>query len=41
MCRLLGVVSRGERPLPDIVPDELPLFTALSERHKDGWGVAS
>lgn len=40
MCRLLGVVSRGERPLPDIVPEELPLFTALSERHKDGWGVA-
>ena len=41
MCRLLGVVSRGERPLPEVVPDELPLFTALSERHKDGWGVAS
>ena len=41
MCRLLGVVSHGERPLPEIVPEELPLFTALSERHKDGWGVAS
>src|SRR5699024_5052456 len=41
MCRLLGVVAHGTRPLPEIVPDELPLFTALSERHKDGWGVAS
>lgn len=41
MCRLLGVVSRGEHPLTDVVPEELPLFTALSERHKDGWGVAS
>ena len=41
MCRLLGVVSRGALPLPEAVPEELPLFTALSERHKDGWGVAS
>src|SRR5699024_380554 len=41
MCRLLGVVAHGTRPLTEIVPDELPLFTALSERHKDGWGVAS
>ena len=41
MCRLLGVVSRGALPLPEVVPGELPLFTALSERHKDGWGVAS
>jgi predicted glutamine amidotransferase len=41
MCRLLGVVSRGALPLTERVPEELPLFTALSERHKDGWGVAS
>lgn len=40
MCRLLGVVSREPRPLIEAVPEELPLFTALSERHKDGWGVA-
>ncbi|MDO5661544.1 MAG: class II glutamine amidotransferase [Brachybacterium sp.] len=40
MCRLLGVLTRDETPLVDAVPDELPLFTALSERHKDGWGVA-
>ena len=40
MCRLLGVVSSTPRPLERIVPAELPLFTALSERHKDGWGVA-
>lgn len=41
MCRLLGVVSRLEHALTELVPGELPLFTALSERHKDGWGVAS
>lgn len=40
MCRLLGVVTREHTPLREAVPDELPLFTALSERHKDGWGVA-
>lgn len=40
MCRLLGVVSRTHRPLLEAVPDELPLFTAMSEKHKDGWGVA-
>lgn len=40
MCRLLGVVSRTSQPLLEAVPEELPLFTALSERHKDGWGVA-
>lgn len=40
MCRLLGVVSRRHTPLLEAVRDELPLFTALSEKHKDGWGVA-
>ncbi|MEE1650545.1 class II glutamine amidotransferase [Brachybacterium sp. J144] len=40
MCRLLGVVAHGGRSLHEVVPEELPLFTALSERHKDGWGVA-
>lgn len=40
MCRLLGVVTGEPTPLLAAVPDELPLFTALSERHKDGWGVA-
>jgi predicted glutamine amidotransferase len=40
MCRLLGVVSRTPQPLVDAVRHELPLFTALSELHKDGWGVA-
>ena len=40
MCRLLGVVTRGHRTLVEVVAHELPLFTALSERHKDGWGVA-
>lgn len=41
MCRLLGVVTRSAAPLVEAVPEELPLFTALSERHKDGWGIAS
>lgn len=41
MCRLLGVVTRRPSALLEAVPEELPLFTALSERHKDGWGVAS
>lgn len=40
MCRLLGVVSRDHSSLLEMVPEELPLFTALSEKHKDGWGVA-
>lgn len=40
MCRLLGVVTRTPSVLTAAVPAELPLFTALSERHKDGWGVA-
>lgn len=40
MCRLLGVVTRTPSTLLHAVPDELPLFTALSEEHKDGWGVA-
>src|SRR5699024_3314479 len=41
MCRLLVVIKHETRPLTEIDPDELPLLTALSERHKDGWGVAS
>lgn len=40
MCRLLGVVTREHTPLLTSVAGELPLFTALSERHKDGWGAA-
>lgn len=40
MCRLLGVITREPTPLLEAVPDELPLFTALSEKHKDGWGAA-
>lgn len=40
MCRLLGVVTREPMPLVAAVPRELPLFTALSEKHRAGWGVA-
>ncbi len=40
MCRLLGVVSRAQAPLPDLLGDTLAQFTALAAEHKDGWGVA-
>ncbi|WP_034091769.1 class II glutamine amidotransferase [Streptacidiphilus albus] len=41
MCRLLGVVSRGPRPLTDTLSGLLDPFTALSCEHADGWGVAA
>jgi predicted glutamine amidotransferase len=41
MCRLLGVVSRGHRPLTDTLSGLLDPFTALSCEHADGWGVAA
>ncbi len=40
MCRLLGVVAPRPLPLPALLRDNLASFTALSERHKDGWGTA-
>ena len=39
MCRLLGVVSRTDAPIADLVPDELPRFLGLSAEHDDGWGI--
>ena len=39
MCRLLGVVSRTDAPIVDLVPDELPRFLGLSAEHDDGWGI--
>ena len=39
MCRLLGVVSRGALPLPEVVPGELPLFTADRKSVVDGKRV--
>ncbi len=40
MCRLLGVVSTHVAPLPALLGADQQPFCALSERHKDGWGLA-
>lgn len=40
MCRLLGVVAPQALPLPALLRENLGSFTALSERHRDGWGTA-
>ncbi|ATG50740.1 class II glutamine amidotransferase [Brachybacterium vulturis] len=40
MCRLLGVVSREPISLDQAVAEEIEPFTAQSEVHGDGWGVA-
>lgn len=40
MCRLLGVVSRGPIALDRAIEAEIEPFTAQSEVHRDGWGVA-
>lgn len=40
MCRLLGVVAPQPLPLPALLRENLASFTALSERHRDGWGTA-
>lgn len=40
MCRLLGVVSRDPIALDRAIATEIEPFTAQSEVHKDGWGVA-
>lgn len=40
MCRLLGVVSRDPIALDRAVGEEIEPFTAQSEIHRDGWGVA-
>ncbi len=40
MCRLLGVVSATARPLTTLLGEDLEPFTALSDNHCDGWGLA-
>jgi len=41
MCRLLGWASRQPTTLADLLGEqELDEFTALSGKHRDGWGVA-
>ncbi len=40
MCRMLTYVSRTPRTVEQAVtPEQLPVVTALSHDHKDGWGV--
>ena len=42
MCRLLGFVSRQPTTLLQLLgPAELTQFTALSQKHGDGWGFAT
>jgi predicted glutamine amidotransferase len=41
MCRLLGWAARSPVPLAGLLdPRELRQFTALSRKHRDGWGAA-
>jgi predicted glutamine amidotransferase len=40
MCRLLGVVSATVRSLTTLLSEDLEPFTALSDHHCDGWGLA-
>jgi predicted glutamine amidotransferase len=41
MCRLLGYCARGETALADLMGDDgLGQLVALSELHRDGWGMA-
>ncbi|MGC4853247.1 class II glutamine amidotransferase [Micromonospora sp. DT4] len=40
MCRLLGIVSSSPNSITNLLDEDLPSFTALSQEHADGWGVA-
>src|SRR5712691_8730067 len=41
MCRLLGYCSRGSASVAGLLSGEgLRAFTALSDFHSDGWGMA-
>src|SRR5260370_18459339 len=41
MCRLLGYCARDAAALVDLIGDEgLAQLIALSELHRDGWGMA-
>jgi predicted glutamine amidotransferase len=40
MCRLLGYISRSETDFPSISGPAFRDFLALSEVHKDSWGIA-
>jgi len=39
MCRLLGHLSPNPSTVASVLGDDAAAFTALSARHKDGWGL--
>lgn len=41
MCRLLGYVSPREISIEEIAGASFQEFSNLSEKHRDGWGVAT
>jgi predicted glutamine amidotransferase len=41
MCRLLGVVSRRDARLTELLGQDLGPFVELSSIHCDGWGIAA
>ena len=41
MCRLLGIVSSEEHTIAEIAGSDFANFSALSEKHGDGWGISA
>jgi len=41
MCRLMGYVAGGATTLADIAGPNFTQFTDLSQKHGDGWGIAT
>ncbi|WP_392508151.1 class II glutamine amidotransferase [Naumannella halotolerans] len=41
MCRLLAMTAGESRTMSEHLGEDLDRFVALSERHRDGWGLAS
>ena len=41
MCRLLGFVAKNEISIAEIAGANFQEFSDLSEKHRDGWGIAT
>lgn len=41
MCRLLGYAATTETTFAEIVGEGFENFVAMSDEHKDGWGISS
>lgn len=41
MCRLLGYAATAETTFAEIVGEGFENFVAMSDEHKDGWGITS